>query len=329
MRAGHNQYAPVEGVLALREVLSEKIARVYGAHYDPVSEINITSGAQQALFTILLASIHKGDEVLVLEPAYDCYKPAIILAGGVYVPVALDAQFRPDFEAIRQKITPRTRLIIINSPHNPSSTVWTEQEMVQLQTLVQDHNLLVISDEVYQHIVFDQTIHQSSARYPQLKERTFIVASFGKTYHVTGWKIGYLLAPEPLMQRFRKVHQYNVFSTQTPVQHGLAHYIASHRPYESLPSFYQEKRDLFRNSLQGSGFHLLPCEGTYFQCLDYSALSDLNDVDFATWLLKSFGVAAIPISKLGDIPSDRKVLRFCFAKKRDTLESAAERLNTI
>jgi methionine aminotransferase len=327
MTQGLNQYPPMTGVPALREAVSAKVEAVYGRHYDPGTEITITAGATQAIITAILAVVHPGDEVIVLEPCYDSYIPNIELAGGVTVPVPLTpGTFRPDFDKIAAAITPKTRAILINSPHNPSGMVWTAQEMLRLQDLLAPTNILLISDEVYEHMVFDGVQHESAARYPGLAARAFIVSSFGKTYHVTGWKVGYVAAPAPLSAEFRKVHQFNVFTVNTPVQHGLAAYMADPEPYLALPAFYQRKRDLFRAGLAHTKFKLLPGEGTYFQCVDISDVSDLSEAEFCQWLTREVGVAAIPLSAFYGDGFDQRVVRFCFAKKDETLNAALARL---
>ena len=327
MTQGLNQYPPMTGVPALREAVAAKVQAVYGRHYDPATEITITAGATQAIITAILAVVHPGDEVIVLEPCYDSYIPNIELAGGVTVPVPLTpGTFRPDFDKIAAAITPRTRAILINSPHNPSGMVWTAQEMLRLQDLLVPTDILLISDEVYEHMVFDGVPHESAARYPGLAARAFIVSSFGKTYHVTGWKVGYVAAPAPLSAEFRKVHQFNVFTVNTPVQHGLAAYMADPEPYLALPAFYQRKRDLFRAGLAHTKFKLLPGEGTYFQCVDISDVSDLSEAEFCQWLTREVGVAAIPLSAFYGDSFDQRVVRFCFAKKDETLNAALGRL---
>ncbi|MDP3866270.1 MAG: methionine aminotransferase, partial [Rhodoferax sp.] len=280
MQQGKNQYPPMTGVPVLREAVADKIAALYQFSYDPGTEITITAGATQAILTIILAIVHPGDEVIVLEPCYDSYVPNIELAGGVTVRVPLTpGTFRPDFQKIAAAITPKTRAIIVNSPHNPSGTVWTSAEMRQLEALLAPTNVVLISDEVYEHMVFDGQQHQSAARFPGLVVRAFVVSSFGKTYHVTGWKVGYVAAPAALTHEFRKVHQFNVFTVNTPVQYGLAAYMAHQDAYLQLADFYQEKRDLFRAGLKDSKFKLLPCEGTYFQCVDTSQINDLKEAD--------------------------------------------------
>jgi len=330
MKQGLNQYPPMTGVPVLREAVSSKIIALHGRQYDPASEITITAGATQAIITIILAIVHPGDEVIVLEPCYDSYVPNIDLAGGVTVRVPLTpGTFRPDFDKISAAITPKTRAILINSPHNPSGTVWTREEMLRLQEVLAPTNVLLISDEVYEHMVFDDQAHESAARFSGLAERAFIVSSFGKTYHVTGWKVGYVAAPAAFTAEFRKVHQFNVFTVNTPVQYGLAAYMADPRPYLDLPAFYQRKRDLFREGLKGSKFKLLPSEGTYFQCVDISNVSDLSETEFCKWLTTDIGVAAIPLSAFYENGFDQRVVRFCFAKKDETLQAALERLNRL
>jgi methionine aminotransferase len=327
MTKGLNQYPPMTGVPALRETVANKIEAMYGRRYDAASEITITAGATQAIITAILAIVHPGDEVIVLEPCYDSYVPNIELAGGTVVRVPLTPHtFRPDFGKIAAAITPRTRAILVNSPHNPSATVWTAAEMRQLEEILAPTDVLLISDEVYEHMVYDGQEHQSAARFPGLAARAFIVSSFGKTYHVTGWKVGYVAAPAPLSAEFRKVHQFNVFTVNTPVQHGLAAYMADPQPYLQLPAFYQHKRDLFREGLKRTRFSLLPSEGSYFQCVDISAVSDLSEEEFCKWLTSEIGVAAIPLSAFYGDGFDQRVVRFCYAKKDETLATALDRL---
>ncbi|MDP2165823.1 MAG: pyridoxal phosphate-dependent aminotransferase [Hydrogenophaga sp.] len=331
MQAGHNQYPPMPGVPALRQAMAAKMQALYGLACDPHTEITVTAGATQAILTTILAVVHPGDEVIVLEPCYDSYVPSIELAGGVVVRVPLTpGSFRPDFERISGAITPRTRAILINSPHNPSGQVWSAADMLQLQDLLAPTNVLLISDEVYEHMVFDGQQHQSAARFPGLAARAFIVSSFGKTYHVTGWKVGTVVAPATLTAEFRKVHQFNVFTVNTPMQHALAAYMADPTPYLNLPAFYQRKRDLFRDGLASTRFKLLPGAGTYFQCVDISGLTvperDLPEADFCQWLTREIGVAAISLSAFYGNGFDQKVVRFCFAKKDTTLHEALKRL---
>jgi len=330
MRAGHNQYPPMAGVPALREAVAAKIEALYGRSYDPGSEITITAGATQAILTAILAIVHPGDEVIVLEPAYDSYEPNIVLAGGKAVHVPLDAgSFGPNFDAIAAALSPRTRAIIVNTPHNPSATVWTADDMRRLTDLLRGTDVLLIADEVYEHMVFDGARHESVARYPELAARAFIVSSFGKTYHVTGWKVGYVAAPAGLMTEFRKVHQFNVFTVNTPMQHALAAYMADPLPHLELAAFYQRKRDLFRAGLAGSRLRLLASTGSYFQCVDYSALSDASELDFCQWLTREVGVAAIPLSVFYRGGLEQRIARFCFAKRDETLALAIERLQRI
>ena len=330
MQSGHNQYPPMPGVPALRQAVAAKIEALHARQYCANSEITITAGATQAILTAILACVQPGDEVIVLEPCYDSYVPNIELAGGVVVRVPLTpGSFRPDFGKIAAALTPRTRLIIVNTPHNPSATVWTEADMRTLEELLAPTNVLLISDEVYEHMVFDGAMHQSAARFPGLAERAFIVSSFGKTFHVTGWKVGTVAAPAPLTAEFRKVHQFNVFTVNTPVQHGLAEYLRNPAPYLQLPAFYQAKRDLNRQGLEGSRLRLLPSTGSYFQCVDISAVSTLSESDFCQWLTREIGVAAIPLSAFYGDSFDQRVVRFCFAKKDETLRTALQRLRRL
>jgi len=330
MQQGLNQYPPMAGVPQLREAVATKIKALYGHDYSAASDITITAGATQAILTTILAVVHPGDEVIVLEPCYDSYVPNIELAGGVVVRVPLTpGTFRPDFELIAAALTPRTRAILINSPHNPSGTTWSTQEMQQLEALLAPTDVLLISDEVYEHMVFDGQVHQSAARFAGLAERAFVISSFGKTYHVTGWKVGYVAAPAALMAEFRKVHQFNVFTVNTPVQYALADYMADPAPYLGLSDFYQQKRDLFRAGLAKTRFKLLPCEGTYFQSVDTSAINDLREADFCKWLTSEVGVAAIPLSAFYGNGFDQQVVRFCFAKTTETLQLALEKLQAI
>ncbi|MDO8286229.1 MAG: pyridoxal phosphate-dependent aminotransferase [Rhodoferax sp.] len=330
MQAGHNQYPPMPGIPQFREAIAAKIEALHGRTYRAADEITITAGATQAIITAILAVVHPGDEVIVLEPCYDSYVPNIVLAGGTAVRVPLTpGSFRPDFDAIAAAITSKTRAIIINSPHNPSATVWTRQDMLRLQEILAPTNVLLISDEVYEHMVFDGAQHESAARYSGLAERAFIVSSFGKTYHVTGWKVGYVAAPASMTAEFRKVHQFNVFTVNTPMQYGLTAYMADPTPYNNLSAFYQRKRDLFRAGLAKTRFKLLPSEGTYFQCVDISNVSDLGEADFCQWLTAEVGVAAIPLSAFYGNGFDQRVVRFCFAKQDATLHAALERLKTL
>jgi len=331
MRQGLNQYPPMPGVPALREAIAAKIEALYGRHYDAGAEITVTAGATQAILTAILCCAGPGDEVIVLEPCYDSYVPNIELSGARVVRVPLTpGSFRPDFDRLAAALSPRTRAILINSPHNPSGMVWSAQDMLRLQELLAPTDALVISDEVYEHMVYAPLRHESAARYPGLAARSFIVSSFGKTCHVTGWKVGYVAAPAVLTAEFRKVHQFNVFTVNTPMQYGIAAYMQDPRPYLELPSFYAAKRDLFRAGLAQTRFRLLPCEGTYFQCAAIDELSvperDLSEADFCQWLTREIGVAAIPLSAFYGDGFDQKVIRFCFAKQDGTLDNALDRL---
>ena len=330
MRAGHNQYPPMAGTAPLREAIAAKIEALHGRCYDPVSEITVTAGATQALLTAILACVHPGDEVVVLEPTYDSYLPSIELAGGKPVFVPLEApDYAIDFDKLAAAITPRTRLLMINTPHNPTGTIWHADDMRRLESIVRGTNVLIVSDEVYEHMVYDGAPHESVARYPELAARSFVVSSFGKTFHVTGWKVGYVAAPAALSAEFRKVHQFNVFTVNTPMQIGIADYLRDPAPYLELPAFYQRKRDYFRAGLANTRFKLLPCEGTYFQCVDYSAISDLPEAEFAKWLTTEIGVAAIPVSAFYHVPHESGIVRFCFAKSEATLARALERLSQL
>ena len=327
MQGGLNQYPPMAGVPSLREAVAAKVEAMYGQRYESNTEITITAGATQAIITAILAIVHPGDEVIVLEPCYDSYVPSIDLAGGIAVRVPLTPRtFRPDFGKIAAAINPKTRAILINSPHNPSGTVWSREDMQKLQDILAPTHVFLISDEVYEHMVFDGQDHMSAARFPGLAARAFIVSSFGKTYHVTGWKVGYVAAPAPLTAEFRKVHQFNVFTVNTPVQHGLAAHMSDTTRYTELPAFYQRKRDLFRAGLKPTKFKLLPSEGSFFQCVDMSDVSDLSEADFCQWLTKEIGVAAIPMSAFYSNSFDQRVVRFCFAKREETLNLALTRL---
>ncbi len=330
MREGLNQYPPMTGVPALREGIAAKIAALYHHRYDAGTEITVTAGATQAILTTVLAIVGPGDEVIVLDPCYDSYVPSIELAGGVAVRVPLTSgSFRPDFTAIGAAITPRTRALIVNTPHNPSGTVWHASDLRALAELLAPTEIVLIADEVYEHMVYDGVAHASMSTVPELAARSFVISSFGKTYHVTGWKVGYVAAPAPLMAEFRKVHQFNVFTVNTPMQHGLARYLADPAPYRELPAFYQAKRDLFRAGLAGTRFKLLPSEGSYFQVVDYSAISALSEADFCRWLTTEIGVAAIPLSAFYGDGRDQGLVRFCYAKRDETLRSALDRLSRL
>ncbi len=327
MRKGLNQYAPMPGVQVLREAISTKTEELYSITYDPETEITITSGATQALFTAIAALVRDGDEVIVIEPAYDSYVPAIELAGGKPVFFQLHPDtFSINWVEFQKLVNQRTRMILINTPHNPTGSALSAADMMKLEKLTNKTDIVVLSDEVYEHILFDKLEHQSVARYPKLAERSLIVSSFGKTFHTTGWKIGYCLGPANLMAEFRKVHQFLVFSSNTPVQYAIAEYLANKDAYLQLPSFYQKKRDYFIHVFGQTKFGLKPSPGTYFQLLDYSKISKEKDTDFAVRLTKEFGVASIPVSVFYHKKTDSKFLRFCFAKHEDELEKAAEKL---
>jgi len=332
MRAGANQYAPMTGMPALRQAIAAKIARLYGHAYDANAEITITAGATEALTTAILCAVHPGDEVIVIEPAYDSYAPAVNLAGGVVVPVAMRIGadgFSVPWDQVASAITARTRMIVVNTPHNPTGSILRAADLEALARIVQGTDILILSDEVYEHMVYDGQEHASVSRHPVLAERAFVVSSFGKTYHVTGWKVGYVAAPGPLTAEFRKVHQYNVFSVNTPMQQGLAAYMADPAPYLELPAFYQRKRDLFRAGLAGTRFSLLPADGTYFQCVRYDAISSLPESEFAQWLTREIKVAAIPVSAFYGQARESGIVRFCFAKKDETLALALARLKKL
>lgn len=330
LKEGYNQYAPMPGIYSLRETIANKIESLYGKVYHPENELTITAGATQAIFTAISAFIRPGDEVIVFKPAYDCYEPAIELYGGKVVPVQLSTpEFKIDWQQLRNKITPSTKMVVINSPHNPSGTLLPEEDMVQLQKLLRGTNIILLSDEVYEHIVFDGLPHESAAKYPDLASRSLICASFGKTFHVTGWKLGYIAGPKELMKEFQKVHQYNVFSVNHPMQKGVTAYLKNEQHYLELSTFYQEKRDYFLNAIRGSRFGFTPSKGTYFQVLEYSSITDENDIDFSKRLIKEHKIASIPISVFNLNQEDNRQLRFCFAKTKDTLNRAAEIINEI
>ncbi len=330
MRSGYNQYAPMQGVLALRERIAEKTQQLYNAVYDPLTEITITSGATEALFAAISAVVHPGDEVIVIEPAFDCYVPAIALNGGVPVFVKLNfPDYHIDWDDVQAAITSKTRLIILNSPHNPTGAVLSETDISALKRIVVDTDMLIISDEVYEHIIFDGLIHESMARHPELAQRSFVISSFGKTYHTTGWKIGYCLAPEPLSKEFQRIHQFLTFASNTPIQHAYAEFMQNQEAYLELSEFYQKKRDKFLALIETSRFKAVPCEGTYFQMLDYASLSNESDIEFSKRLTIRHGVASIPPSVFYHQNDDHRVLRFCFAKKDETLERAAKKLCRI
>lgn len=330
MKSGFNQYAPMQGIQQLREVLCEKMEQMYGAKYHPDKEVTITSGGTQAIYSALTAVIREGDEVIVIEPAYDCYVPAIELNGGIPIYVPLKAPNHTiDWNDVKKIISPRTKVIMINTPHNPMGSVMSAGDMKTLEKIVKDTNIIILSDEVYEHIIFDGQKHESVCKYPRLAERSFIIYSFGKTYHATGWKMGYCFAPENLMAEFRKVHQFIVFACNTPVQHALAEYIHDTDDYRELSEFYQVKRDFFLKQLRGSKFKFIPASGSYFQLLDYSTITNEKDTEYAIRLTKENGVASIPTSVFYHKPIDNKLLRFCFAKTDEVLKKAGEKLCKI
>ena len=342
MLADQNQYPPMIGIAELRKGISQKIKNLYGHHYDPEAEITITAGGTQGILTTILACVSPGDEVVIIEPAYDSYRPSIELAGGKTIAVSLQVKRNADghvasyeipWDDLASALNSKTRLLIINSPHNPTGMVWQTADLERLAQLVKNTSVLIVSDEVYEHMVYDGAAHHSVASHPELAARSFLISSFGKTYHVTGWKVGYVAAPPALTKEFRKVHQFNVFTVNTPVQYGLASYLADASHYLNLPAFYQAKRDFFRAGLEKTQFKLLPTPGTYFQCADYSALNipqaSLNEAEFCKWLTTQVGVAAIPVSAFYDRPTESGVIRFCFAKQEQTLAAALQRLQSL
>jgi methionine aminotransferase len=330
MKKGHNQYAPMQGVLALREAIAAKVERIYGVSYNPETEINITAGGTQALYSAISAFVKEGDEVILFEPAYDSYAPAIRLNGGTPIYATLKTPgYTIDWADIKKMISSNTKMIIINTPHNPTGSLIGADDMKMLDKLTRNTDIIVLSDEVYEHLIFDGHRHESVIRYPRLAERSMVVYSFGKTFHATGWKMGYILAPANLMAEFRKAHQFTVFACNTPVQHALAEFLKDEANYDYLPEFYQNKRDYFLKNIAGSRFKVIPCYGTYFQLLDYSAISNEKETDIAIRLTKEFGLASIPVSVFYHKAIDNKVLRFCFAKKEETIKKAAEILCRI
>jgi len=330
MLAGNNQYAPMQGLLSLREAISKKMDAAYEKKYDAETEITITAGATQAIFTAISTIVYQGDEVIIFEPAYDCYAPAIEIYGGKVIPITLRfPNYTVDWQEVASLVNTKTRAIIINNPNNPSSSVFNKSDLLQLENIVRNTNIVIISDEVYEHLIFDSAEHYSVAHFEGLSKRSFIVYSFGKTYHATGWKIGYCIAPKELMSEFRKVHQFNVFCVNHPIQQALAEHMKRAEGYLSLPQFFQQKRDFFVGKLAGSRFTILPSKGTYFQLLSYEKISKENDVVFAERLIKEFKIAGIPLSVFYSNKEDNKVLRFCFAKKNETLLRAAEILKSI
>lgn len=327
MKGGFNQYAPMAGLMSLREQIAIKTENLYGAQYNPDTEITITAGGTQAIFTAISAVIHPNDEVIIFEPAYDAYAPAIKLMGGVVKSLELEPpDYRIPWDMVKRLITSKTRMIVLNSPQNPTGTILSKTDIDELTAIVKNQDILILSDEVYEHLVYDGEIHHSMARYPELRERSLIAVSFGKPFHNTGWKMGYCLAPANLMQEFRKIHQFIVFSVNTPMQAGIAEYLKDEQVYLGLPAFFQQKRDYFRDGLQQSRFKLLPCQGSYFQCVSYQGLTDERDSDLAIRITREFGVASIPVSAFYTQGTNHHILRFCFAKRQETLDKAVERL---
>lgn len=330
MKAGNNQYAPMPGIMKLREMIAEKTEELYGAKYDPDSEITVTSGATQAIYTAISAVIREGDEVIIFEPAYDCYEPAIELNGGKTIYLQLKApDYNINWNEVKKLVNHHTRMIIINSPHNPTGAVLKAEDMKQLEKITKNTDIFILADEVYEHIIFDGNVHESMAKYPNLANRSFIISSFGKTFHTTGWKIGYCIAPKELMAEFRKVHQFLVFASNTPMQFGIAEFLKNKSHYQELGAFYQKKRDLFNKMLTGSRFSLVPSPGTYFQLLSYDRITKEKDAEYAIRMIKESGVASIPISVFYHKPVYDNMLRFCFAKKDETIEKAAAILQKI
>ena len=330
MAHGKNQYAPMPGIFSLRQAIANKMEHLYGVSYNPETEITVTAGATQAIFTAIAATIKKDDEVIIFKPAYDCYEPTIQLFGGKTIAVQLDPEsFTIDWKLVKSLISEKTRMLIVNTPHNPSGRIVSAIDMLQLENILKDTNILLLSDEVYEHIIFDGELHQTAALYPALAERTFITASFGKTFHNTGWKVGYCLAPKELMAEFRKVHQFNVFSVNHPTQVALAEYLKTPNNYLQLNNFYQQKRDLFLSLIKDARFEFTPSKGTYFQLLNFKNITDESDYDFAIRLTKEQKIASVPISVFNENGLDTKVLRFCFAKTDETLIKAANILCSI
>ena len=326
---GFNQYAPMPGVPVLRNVISNTIKKVYERNYNPETEITITSGATQAIYTAVSCILNKGDEAIVFDPSYDCYAPDIEANGGIPIRIPLKKDFSYDWDEIRKHVNEKTKLMIFNSPHNPSGSLIQKEDIEQLIKLVKGTDILLISDEVYEFIVFDNENHHSFTLYDELYKRSFVISSFGKTFHTTGWKLGYCAAPEYLMKEFRKLHQFVVFSSNTPIQHAYAEYLKDEKNYLNLPGFYQKKKDLFAGEMKKSRFEVLPCKGTYFQLLDYSDISDKNDMEFSEYLTKEVGIATIPLSPFYKNGSDEKVIRVCFAKKDEVMVEAAKILSKL
>jgi len=330
MKEGNNQYAPMPGVMRLREMIAEKTEELYGAKYNPETEITVTAGATQAIFTAIAATIREGDEVIIFEPAYDCYEPAIELNGGKTIYLQLQApDYTINWNEVKKRVNHHTRMIIINSPHNPCGSILTAEDMKTLEKITKNTEIIILADEVYEHIIFDGHRHESMAKYPNLASRSFIISSFGKTFHTTGWKVGYCLAPKELMTEFRKVHQFNVFCVNTPMQYGIAEFLKNKSHYNDLGPFYQAKRDTFNKLLEGSRFSFVASPGTYFQLLSYEQITKEKDADYAIRLIKENGLASIPISVFYHKPIFDNMLRFCFAKRDETLEKAAAILRSI
>jgi methionine aminotransferase len=330
MAKGANQYSPMPGILPLRERIAEKISRMYGASVDPETEITITAGGTQAIFCAIAAFVRPGDEVILLEPCYDSYRPSVETVGGVAVTYSLSApDYKVDWEGVKKLITPRTRMLCINTPQNPTGTILREADMLKIQEILRGTDVILMSDEVYEHLIYDSEAHASALRYPELYARTLAIYSFGKTYHNTGWKTGYCVAPPELTREFRKIHQFNVFSANHPMQAAFADFMADPAEYLGLPEFYQQKRDYFLQAMSATRFKPLPCAGTYFQLFDYSAISDEQDLAFCKRLTTEFGVAAIPVSSFYSDLKDEKVIRLCFAKTEDLLAQAGEKLAKV
>ena len=330
MKDGFNQYAPMPGNQLLKETIAQKVKNIYNVKYDPDTEITVTAGGTQAIFTALAAIINSGDEVIIFEPAYDCYAPTIRLLGGIVKTYELaPPTYEIDWDMVKKLFTSSTRMIILNSPQNPTGSILSKEDMKSLIKLISGTDILILSDEVYEHLIYDDQKHNSVMLFPELRERSFIIASFGKLLHATGWKLGYCLAPELLTKEFRKVHQFNVFSVNSPMQQAIAQYIQEPSNYNGIGSFFQQKRDYFRSLLKESRFKLLPCHGSYFQCVSYNDISDEKDTDFSERLIREFGVASIPVSAFYQKGTDHKIIRFCFAKENTTLALAAEKLTNV
>jgi len=330
MKKGYNQYAPMPGIPLLRERIAEKVKNTYGIEYDPDREITVTAGATEGIFSVISSMVRDDDEVIVFEPAYDSYAPAVELFGGIVKYARMEPpDYQIQWQEVARMLSHRTRLIIINSPHNPTGSILSKKDLLALEHLTKDTDIAVLSDEVYEHLIYDGKPHESVCKYPGLAERSFVTGSFGKTFHATGWKMGYVLAPENLMREFRKSHQFVVFTVNTPIQYALAEFLAKSRNYSELHTFYQDKRDYFANAISGSRFKIIPCHGTYFQLVDYGRISDQHDMEYAERLIKEHGIGSIPISPFYHKGDDNTLLRFCFAKKEETLDRAAKILHKI